>query len=60
MVAEWTHSEGYWDTGIRTDTYAEAETEAARLHRTYGPHTRYLPLPLVRAIELGTVWGGAR
>lgn len=60
MVAEWTQSEGYCDTGIRTDTYAEAETKAARLHQTYGQHTRYLPLPLVHGIELGAVWGGAR
>lgn len=60
IVAEWTRSEGYADTGIRTDTYAEAEAEGARLHRTYGPKSRYLPMSLRRAIELGVVWGGGR
>ncbi|MEU8047783.1 hypothetical protein AB0B71_27030 [Micromonospora echinofusca] len=60
LVAEWTRSEGYRDTGIRTETYAEAEAEAARMHRTYGLTSRYLPLCLLRAIELGAVWGGGR
>ncbi|MFF0659263.1 hypothetical protein [Micromonospora tulbaghiae] len=60
MVAEWTGRNGYADTGIRTDTYAEAEAEGARLHRTYGPQSRYLPMSLRRAIELGVVWGGSR
>ncbi|MEV0733306.1 hypothetical protein [Polymorphospora sp. NPDC050346] len=60
LVAEWTRSAGYADTGIRADGYAEAEAAAARKHRTDGASSRYLPMSLVRAIELGAVWGGSR
>jgi hypothetical protein len=60
MVVEWTRSEGYADTGIRPDTYAEAEAEGCRLHRTYGPQSRYLPMSLRRAIDLGVLWSGVR
>ena len=56
IVAEWTRAEGYCDTGLRADTYGKAEAEAARMHRTYGERTRYLPMPVARAVELGTVW----
>jgi hypothetical protein len=60
MVVEWTRFEDYCDTGIRADTYAEAEAAAARRHSIEGPKSRYLPMPLRRAIELGVVWGGGR
>ncbi|MFI7661787.1 hypothetical protein ACIBTW_23175 [Micromonospora parva] len=60
MVAEWTRAEGYSDTGIRADTYAEAEAAAARRHSIEGPKSRYLPMSLRRGIELGVVWGGGR
>ncbi|HEY0700428.1 MAG TPA: hypothetical protein VGD43_21815 [Micromonospora sp.] len=60
LVAEWTRSEGYCDTGIRTDTYAEAEAAAAHRHSIEGPRSRYLPMSLRRAIELGVVWAGGR
>ncbi|MEU8170706.1 hypothetical protein AB0B97_29825 [Micromonospora sp. NPDC049004] len=60
MVAEWTRADGYCDTGIRTGTYAEAEAAASRMHQTYGAKSRYLPMSLRRAIELGAVWGGGR
>ncbi|MFI2647594.1 hypothetical protein [Micromonospora fulviviridis] len=62
MVAEWTRADGYCDTGIRTDTYAEAEAEAAasRKHSIEGPKSRYVPMSLRRCLELGVVWGGAR
>lgn len=60
MVAEWTRSDGYSDTGIRADTYTDAEAAASRRHSIEGPKSRYLPMSLRRAIELGVVWGGGR
>ncbi|SCG79598.1 hypothetical protein GA0070213_1339 [Micromonospora humi] len=60
IVAEWTRSEGYADTGIRADTYAEAEAAASRRHSIEGPKSRYLPMSLRRGIELGVVWGSGR